>query len=346
VSEPQASEPLEPGRPRVTVGLPVHNGENYIAETLSCFLGQTFTDLEVVVSDNASADRTREIVESFAARDARVRYVRQATNVGGAENYNVVFHEARGEYFTWTAHDDLRSPGWVEQAVAALDAHPDAALAISDALRIDSQGRPFQTYPIRHELYADAVCDRFRAALRQNPILMIFGMARSDAIRRTCLHEHYTGSDWGVTGGLALQGRVVHMDDATFYYRVHKESLTSRYAGRMWWQRSAFEAWFAPERGGRIVFPSWRRLRSYVRSILAAPVPRRARLRLLGTLARTFMVDDRAYLAKLLLKDVLVAIRDLVRRPRPHRPHPPHRPDQRARPAGPDQPPAAPASNR
>jgi glycosyltransferase involved in cell wall biosynthesis len=306
--------PRDPGRPRVTVGLPVFNGENYIAETLACFLGQTFTDLEVVVSDNASTDRTREIVEEVAARDARVRYVRQAENVGGAENYNVVFHEARSEYFTWTAHDDLRSPNWVEQAVAALDARPDAALAISDAMRINAHGTPYHTYPIRPEIYAAAIGDRFRASLRQNPILMIFGMARSEAIRRTCLHEHYTGSDWGVTGGLALQGPIVHVDDATFYYRAHSQSLTSRFARKKWWQRSDFEAWFAPERGELIVFPSWRRLRSYARSVLAAPVPLRTRLRLLVTLARTFVVDDRAYLAKLLLKDLLVAVRDMALR--------------------------------
>ena len=297
-------------RPRVSVGLPVYNGENYLAETLACFLGQTFTDLEVVVSDNASTDRTPEIVAEFAARDPRVRSIRQATNIGGAENYNVVFDESRGDYFTWTAHDDLRSPDWVERAVAALDAHPDAALAVSDAQRINAQGEPFQTYPLRPELFADDVTERFRAALRQNPILMIFGLARADALRRTVRHEHYTGSDWGVTGGLALQGRIVHADGAMFSYRAHAQSLTSRFAGRKWWQRSDFEAWFAPERGARIVFPSWRRLRSYVRSVLRAPVPLGRRLRLLGTLARAFVLDDRAYLAKLLLKDALLAVRD------------------------------------
>jgi glycosyltransferase involved in cell wall biosynthesis len=300
--------------PRVTVGLPVYNGENYVAETLACFLGQSYADLEVVVSDNASSDRTGEIVAAIAASDPRVRYLRQETNVGGAENYNVVFHEARGEYFTWTAHDDLRSANWVERAVAALDAHPDASLAVSDAVRIDPQGQPFQDFPLRPELFADDVGERFRASLRQNPILMIFGLARADAIRRTCLHEHYTGSDWGVTGGLALQGRVVHVDGATFCYRTHPESLTSRFAGRKWWQRSDFEAWFAPERGQLIVFPSWRRLRSYVGSVLRAPVPLGRRVRLLGTLARTFVVDDRGYLAKLLLKDLLIAARDLVGR--------------------------------
>jgi glycosyltransferase involved in cell wall biosynthesis len=302
-------------RPRVTVGLPVFNGENYLAETLACFLGQTFTDLEVVVSDNASTDRTPEIVAEFAARDARVRSVRQAANIGGAENYNVVFAESRGELFTWTAHDDLRSPDWVERAVAALDARPDAAVAISDAQRIDARGEPFQTYPLRPDLFSDDVAERFRAALRQNPILMVFGLARADALRRTCGHEHYTGSDWGVTGGLALQGPVVHVDGAMFSYRAHADSLTSRFAGRKWWQRSDFEAWFAPERGARVVFPSWRRLRSYVRAVLRAPVPLRVRLRLLGTLARTFVLDDRAYLTKLLLKDVLVAARELARRP-------------------------------
>ena len=96
--------------PRVTVGLPVRNGENFLAETLRCFLGQTFTDFEIVVSDNASTDGTADICREFAARDPRIRYLRQGANIGAAANYNAVAEAARGELFTWTAHDDLRTP--------------------------------------------------------------------------------------------------------------------------------------------------------------------------------------------------------------------------------------------
>jgi hypothetical protein len=106
----------------------------------------------------------------------------------------------------------------------------------------------------------------------------------------------------------------VHVEGGEYWFRIHQASLTAKYAGRKWWQRGDFEGWSAQSLAGRIVFPSWRRLGSYLRSIRRAPLPLATRLRLHGTLARTYLLDDRAYLAKLLLKDLVVAGRLAVRR--------------------------------
>ena len=99
-------------RPLVTVGLPVYNGERYLAEALEAALAQDLDDLEVVVCDNASEDSTREIALDYVARDRRVRYHRNERNLGLARNFNRVFELSRGKYFKWTAHDDctLRRP--------------------------------------------------------------------------------------------------------------------------------------------------------------------------------------------------------------------------------------------
>jgi glycosyltransferase involved in cell wall biosynthesis len=308
-----------PHPPRVTVGIPVRNGENYLAQTLECFLGQTYGDLCVIVSDNASTDGTADIARAFAARDPRVRFLQQSRDLGAAENYNAVYQAAESEYFTWASHDDLRTPDWIEQAVAALDADPTAVLAISEAIRVDGEGRPGRPFTIRPELFSPEISVRFRAAMRQSPIVMIFGLTRADALLRAGLHGVFTGGDWATCGALTLQGRVARVDRATFYYRSHRDSLTSRFAGQPWWKRAAFEEFFAPARAGRVVFSSWRRFGAYVHAAVTAPVGVLTRLRLLGTIVRTFLVDDRAYLAKLLLKDVLVAARTLVARLVPRR---------------------------
>jgi glycosyltransferase involved in cell wall biosynthesis len=316
--------------PRVTVGIPVRNGENYLAQTLECFLGQTYTALAVIVSDNASTDATAEIGRAFAARDPRVRFLQQERDVGAAENYNAVYRASESEYFTWASHDDLRTPDWVEQAVAALDADPGAVLAISEAIRIDAEGRPGRPFTIRPELFAPEIAVRFRAAMRQSPIVMIFGLTRADALLRAGLHGVFTGGDWATCGALTLQGRVTRVERATFYYRSHRDSLTSRFAGQPWWKRASFEAFFAPARADRVVFSSWRRFGCYVHAAATAPVGVGTRLRLLATIGRTFLLDDRAYLAKLLLKDVLVAVRTWAARLVPRR-----RRDRRAGPASP-----------
>ena len=118
-------------RPTVSIGLPVHNGATFLAEAIESILAQTFPGFELVISDNASTDRTPEICRSYAAADGRIRYYRQETNIGAAQNYNVVFQRSSGKYFKWAAHDDLIRPTFLARCVAALEADPEAVLCHS-----------------------------------------------------------------------------------------------------------------------------------------------------------------------------------------------------------------------
>ena len=95
--------------PVVSIGMPVYNGEKYIREALDSLLTQTFTDFELIISDNASMDGTEEICQKYAAKDSRIRYVRQSENRGAMANFQFVLDEARGKYFMWATHDDLLS---------------------------------------------------------------------------------------------------------------------------------------------------------------------------------------------------------------------------------------------
>ena len=106
--------------PRVTIGLPVYNGENYLAAAIESLLSQTFTDFELVICDNGSTDRTEQVCRAYAARDARIRYYREVENRGLAWNFSRTFELARGEYFKWHAHDDLCGPTLLRGALEAL----------------------------------------------------------------------------------------------------------------------------------------------------------------------------------------------------------------------------------
>src|ERR687886_314645 len=96
-------------RPLVTMGMPVRNGERYVEEALRSLLAQSFGDFEIVISDNASTDRTGAICRDYAAMDRRIRYRRQAANIGLANNLNAVVEMAYGRYFLMTHYDDIRS---------------------------------------------------------------------------------------------------------------------------------------------------------------------------------------------------------------------------------------------
>ena len=112
------------GAPRLSIGLPVYNGENYLAESLDALLGQSFEDFELIISDNASTDGTAAISRRYERLDSRVRYVRQPRNVGLAPNHNIVVEQARGELFKWASHDDVYGRELLERCVVALDENP------------------------------------------------------------------------------------------------------------------------------------------------------------------------------------------------------------------------------
>ena len=126
--------------PRVSIGLPVYNGEKFIREAIDSIFSQTFEDFELIISDNGSTDRTQQICQAYAAQDLRIRYYRNKKNIGAARNYNLVFELASGEYFKWAAHDDLCAPEYLERCVEILDRDPDVVLCYPKTSIIDEHG--------------------------------------------------------------------------------------------------------------------------------------------------------------------------------------------------------------
>ena len=96
----------EAQHPLVSIGVPVFNGEKGLAKALDSLLEQDYDKLEIIISDNASTDRTEALCLEYAEKDQRIRYVRQTENIGGVYNFKFVLDEAVGEYFMWAAHDD------------------------------------------------------------------------------------------------------------------------------------------------------------------------------------------------------------------------------------------------
>src|SRR5262249_27915771 len=126
--------------PLISVGLFVYNGERYLEETLQSILNQTFTDFELIISDNASTDRTGEISQAYAGRDARIRYYRSEKNMGAGWNARRVYELATGKYFKSAAPDDVVEPEFLRRCVDALERDPDCVLAYARTREVDSNG--------------------------------------------------------------------------------------------------------------------------------------------------------------------------------------------------------------
>lgn len=233
--------------PRVSIGVPVYNGQNYLAEALDSLLAQTFDDLEIVISDNASTDGTQQICRDYAARDGRIRYYRQEANRGAGWNFSEVFRLSRGEYFKWAAHDDLCAPTLVERCVERLEAdrglvlcsartsvvdadgHVVSAERASDGRGVDFQGvSPAMESRRRRRVGSARASERYRGVLIDSlRCYEVFGLIRAEAMRRTGLHRPYNGAEKVFLAELALLGRFAELDEVLFYSRWHRERFSA-----------------------------------------------------------------------------------------------------------------------
>lgn len=228
--------------PRLTIGLPVYNGEAYLAQTLESLLAQDFEDFELVVSDNASTDATVDIVESFAEQDRRVRLVRNEANLGAVSNYNRLVADSRAELFKWAGYDDLVEPGYVSSCVAALDANPAATLAFAQATIIDGAGRRVRAYDEKLDVVASTPGRRVtHFAWRFNLCNACFGVMRREAMAATGLIRPYPSSDVTFLAEMAALGPFQLVDRPLFRRRIHESSSRQGHA-------SAAEVaqWFDP----------------------------------------------------------------------------------------------------
>ena len=150
------------GKPKLSVGMPVYNGEPYIGIAINSILDQTFGDFELIISDNASTDHTEDICRDFASRDKRVIYSRSEENLGAAQNYNRLVDMASADYFRWSNSDDLFAPELHERCVSVLDTTPDAVLSYGRTRIIDENGNENGDYDDNLDLRDDLPSDRFK----------------------------------------------------------------------------------------------------------------------------------------------------------------------------------------
>jgi len=282
--------------PRLSIGLPVYNGEDFLAESLDSLLGQTYEDFELIISDNASTDGTAEICASYAARDSRIRYSRNDRNIGGANNGNRTFRLARGEYFRWAAHDDVCAPTLFERCVAVLDERPEVVLCYTDAVEIDEHGRE-KGVASAPEFASSEAFDRFRflSGRRKHKGEAAYGLVRSRILGRTRLLLNYTSSDRVLLCELACHGPFHQLHEPLFYKRHHPGNEYKDWRGRM--------AWFLPDlqQTGQVTFPNWMEFFDYFATLKRAPIDSRQKALCYSWLVGPWLLQH----GKGLVKDVL-----------------------------------------
>lgn len=200
---------------KVSIGLPVHNGEKFIREALDSILAQTFTDFELIISDNASTDGTEAICREYSEKDARIRYVRHAENMGGYSNFQYVLEISKANYFTWLAHDDLIYPEFLTFGVSYLESHIECACYSGSIRVIDESGLPkeivnLKEYDIKKTW--DNTMHRFFVFPLDQQFFFIYGLFRRPDLVRVMLATKkgpfIGGMEYPILSKIAVAGEI------------------------------------------------------------------------------------------------------------------------------------------
>jgi glycosyltransferase involved in cell wall biosynthesis len=260
--------------PQVLVGLPVFNGEKYLALAIESILNQTLADLRLVISDNASTDATEEICRKYAQADSRVHYFRQTRNLGLVPNFNFVYQPAGEPYFKWAGHDDLLEPTLLERCVELLENDSEAVLAQTLSFEIDERGARLRTFDYDFRLNAARPQDRLWRLLWAKHLTELWGVLRTELVDKIRKMGSYPGSDRNFTAELLLLGPVGYVEEHLFSKRSHADSYTG---GAVQGKRARI-LWHDSNARVSIVPVGLINLREYIQSIMMLPLSPRERV--------------------------------------------------------------------
>ncbi len=231
-------EPVDPlGAPLVSVGMPVYNGEEFLAAAVASALSQDHTNIEVLVVDNASTDGTEAIARRFAEQDPRVRYLRNESNIGFLPNFRRALEMSEGRYFTWLAHDDeLSDPAYLAATTAYLEENPDVVCCHTAFYLLDNEvpgSREVMSFP---ELSPERRWPAAQRALFRWPHgwldSTIYGVFRREELLKVPFPEwtykskpHIFCWEMDVLTTLSGRGRIVALPDCLRSYRLASASV-------------------------------------------------------------------------------------------------------------------------
>ena len=214
----------------VSIGMPVYQGDQYLAEALNSLLVQTYKNIQINISDNCSSDQTEQICRSFAKKDNRISYTRQTVNIGATANFNYVLQQAKGDFFMWAAHDDRWDAEYVEMLVKQLSNDASLSFLYGQSIFIDENdaicGRSinnfFSLQWLRNDRKNPDLINAIAYYLDRSPF-KIYGMYRTNIIQKFKF-EPFLGSARQADNVLLLKFLAEYEADecqeAIHYYRI------------------------------------------------------------------------------------------------------------------------------
>ena len=213
-------------QPLVSVGIPTYNRPEGLRRTLECITGQTYTNLEIIVSDNCSpGEETESVVREFMDGDSRIQYFRQEFNRGPTYNFQFVLEKATGEYFMWEADDDECKSTYVKECILPLLMNDALVLAYSEAIICNFNGKNEYLWSSDLNTVGLKLNERVKKVLfNQHRNTEFYGLMRSKVIQQyTWLN--FFGEDHVIVFFLAMRGEFIKVKPGLFVFRSRSNRL-------------------------------------------------------------------------------------------------------------------------
>lgn len=300
--------------PKVSIGLPVYNGENYLREAVDSVLAQTLTDWELIISDNCSTDATASIAKDYAARDSRIRYHRNLENIGATGNHNQTVKMARGKYFRFYAHDDVILPQYLEKCVAVLEQNPEIVSCHSKTMIMDKTGKDIKPDPWHLRTDSPNPLIRFHDIVWvHHHVFLIYGLIRRELLLQTPVFGPFSSSDQVLMAELSLYGRFHTVPELLSRSRRHSaqsvaltdEYLKGKQVRSKWLTRAGVppHSFNQPKAKWKLSFHMWRVVREYSAAPWRTPASLSTKLACTANIAAYAVMN-----AHKLTRDLVIAV--------------------------------------
>ena len=239
--------------PEITIGLPLRNRARFLKRRLNSILSQSFKNFELIISDNASTDDTKEICKKYQKKDERIAYIKQKRNLGIARNFIFVLTKARGKYFIWAADDDQWEKNFLTRLKAGLDKNNKCGVAMCSTERryVDGRLRDRISFSGKKSLNYLNYRQVFAKMMKGDPIhIFIYGLFRTEILRKMTKRPFPTcmAGDRVFMCQTALTTRFFSLGDFLYFRRVYKKPINQRYK-----TSSIGDEWSNPKRNVKYI---------------------------------------------------------------------------------------------
>ncbi len=205
----------------VNIGVPALNEERFLSQTLDSLLAQDYSNLEIIICDNASTDKTEEISCKYAGKDSRIKYFKNKERLSGPENWNRAFQLSSSKYFMWASGHDLYDKSFVSSCMEILEKEENVTLAYSLTYSIDEYNNKLQIIPQYLDTRTLNLISRFNKFIlaSNNSSCILTGLIRSESIRKTHLMQNTLAADTLFLSELSLLSYFAQTQKPLYYRR-------------------------------------------------------------------------------------------------------------------------------